>query len=271
MEIEFIIQLSLLGIVVGFAAGLLGVGGGGILVPMLTSMYLSVNIVPSHAVHLALGTSMACIITTTFSSAFSHYKNHNIDWSYVKKMVPLIIVGAISISFFIPFINTTFLAVFFSLFMFSMSIKLFINKQQTSSTKTNISPQLAGLGIGSISTLVAIGGAALIVPYLISKGVDMRRAIGSSAAIGFPIAISGTIGYAINGHISADELANLANNEAIIGFVHIPSVIIISIFGFIMAPIGVKFSTKLPVKILKKIFAVLLVCLSIKMLMNVMW
>jgi uncharacterized membrane protein YfcA len=96
----------------------------------------------------------------------------------------------------------------------------------------------------------------------------MRRAIGSSAAIGFPIAISGTIGYAINGHISADELAN---NEAIIGFVHIPSVIIISIFGFIMAPIGVNFSTKLPVKILKKIFAVLLVCLSIKMLMNVVW
>jgi uncharacterized membrane protein YfcA len=267
VEIEFIIQLSLLGIVVGFAAGLLGVGGGGILVPMLTTMYLSANIVPSHAVHLALGTSMASIIMTTFSSALSHYKNHNVDWSYVKAMVPLIVVGAISISFLIPFINTTFLAVFFSLFMFSISIKLFINKQHTLPTKTSIPPQLAGLGIGSISTLVAIGGAALIVPYLISRGLEMRRAIGSSAAIGFPIAISGTIGYAINGHISADELAN---NEAIIGFVHIPSVIIISIFGFIMAPIGVKFSTKLPVKVLKKIFAVLLVCLSIKMLMNVL-
>jgi uncharacterized membrane protein YfcA len=267
VEIEFIIQLSLLGIVVGFAAGLLGVGGGGILVPMLTTMYLSANIVPSHAVHLALGTSMASIIMTTFSSALSHYKNHNVDWSYVKAMVPLIVVGAISISFLIPFINTTFLAVFFSLFMFSISIKLFINKQHTLPTKTSIPPQLAGLGIGSISTLVAIGGAALIVPYLISRGLEMRRAIGSSAAIGFPIAISGTIGYAINGHISADELVN---NEAIIGFVHIPSVIIISIFGFIMAPIGVKFSTKLPVKVLKKIFAVLLVCLSIKMLMNVL-
>ena len=266
MEIEFIIQLSLLGIVVGFAAGLLGVGGGGILVPMLTTMYLSANIVPSHAVHLALGTAMASIITTTFSSALSHYKNHNIDWSYVKAMMPLIVVGAISISFFIPFINITFLAVFFSIFMFSISLKLFINKQQTSPTKTNIAPQLAGLGIGSISTLVAIGGAAIIMPYLISRGLEMRRAIGSSAAIGFPIAISGTIGYAINGHISANELAN---NEAIIGFVHIPSVIIISIFGFIMAPIGVKLSTKLPVKVLKKIFAVLLVCLSIKMLMNV--
>jgi len=167
----------------------------------------------------------------------------------------------------IPFINTTFLAVFFSLFMFSISIKLFVNKQNTSAKTNNISPQLAGLGIGSISTLVAIGGAALIVPYLISKGLEMRRAIGSSAAIGFPIAISGTIGYAINGHINADELTN---NEAIIGFVHIPSVMIISIFGFIMAPIGVKMSTKLPIKVLKKIFAVLLVCLSIKMLMNVL-
>jgi uncharacterized membrane protein YfcA len=267
VQLEFIIQLGLLGIVVGFTAGLLGVGGGGILVPMLTTMYLSANIVPSHAVHLALGTSMASIIMTTFSSALSHYKNHNIDWSYIKAMVPMIVVGAISISFLVPFINTTFLAVFFSLFMFSISIKLFINKQNTSAKTNNISPQLAGLGIGSISTLVAIGGAAIIVPYLISKGLEMRRAIGSSAAIGFPIAISGTIGYAINGHISANELTN---NEAIIGFVHIPSVIIISIFGFIMAPIGVKMSTKLPVKVLKKIFAVLLVCLSIKMLMNVL-
>ena len=267
MQIEFIMQLSLLGIVVGFAAGLLGVGGGGILVPMLTSMYLSANIVPSHAVHLALGTSMASIITTTLSSALSHYKNHNIDWLYVKTMVPLIVVGAISISFFIPYINTSLLAVFFSLFMFSISIKLFINKQPTSGKKNKIPPQLAGVGIGGVSTLVAIGGAVLIVPYLISRGVDMRRAIGSSAAIGFAIAIAGTIGYAINGHISANELAN---NQAIIGFVHIPSVIIISICGFIMAPVGVKLSTKLPVKTLKKIFAVLLVCLSIKMLMNVM-
>ena len=267
MATDFIIQLVLLGIVVGFAAGLLGVGGGGILVPMLTTMYLSAEIVPSHAVHLALGTSMASIITTTFSSAFSHYKNHNVDWTYVKAMVPLIIVGAISISFLVPFINTTFLAVFFSLFMFSISIKLFFNKQQVSPTKTKIPPQVAGLGIGSISTLVAIGGAVLSVPYLMSRGLEMRSAIGSSAAIGFPIAISGTIGYAINGHISVEELAN---NQAIIGFVHIPSVIIISICGFLMAPVGVKMSTKLPVKVLKKIFAVLLVCLSIKMLMNVL-
>ena len=268
MEIELIIQLATLGVVVGFAAGLLGVGGGGILVPMLTGIYLSADIVPSHAVHLALGTSMASIIMTTFSSAFSHYKNHNIDWSCVKAMVPLIIVGAISISFLIPIINTTFLAVFFSLFMFIISIRLFINKQPPAVTKNKISPKLAGLGIGSISTLVAIGGAALIVPYLISRGLEMRRAIGSSAAIGFPIAISGTIGYAINGHISADELAN---NQSIIGFVHIPSVIIISLFGFMMAPFGVKMSTKLPVKVLKKIFAILLVCLSIIMLMNVIY
>lgn len=266
MEIEFFIQLAVLGVVVGFAAGLLGVGGGGILVPMLTSMYLSANIVPSHAVHLALGTSMASIITTTLSSAFSHYKNHNIDWLNVKAMVPLIIVGAISISFLIPIINTLLLAVFFSLFMLSIAIKLFVNRQPTVATRSKISPQLAGLGIGGIATLVAIGGAALIVPYLISRGLEMRQAIGSSAAIGFFVALSGTIGYAINGHISAEELAN---NPSIIGFVHIPSVLIISSLGFIMAPLGVKVSTKLPVKVLEKIFGVLLVCLSIKMLMNV--
>ncbi|MEP1445895.1 MAG: sulfite exporter TauE/SafE family protein [Paraglaciecola sp.] len=267
MTTEFIIQLAVLGMVVGFAAGLLGVGGGGILVPMLTTMYLSADIVPSHAVHLALGTSMASIITTTFSSAFSHYKNHNLDWHYVKTMVPLIIVGAISTSFLVPIINTTALAIFFSLFMLSISLRLFFNKQQVSTKKSQIPPQVAGLGIGSISTLVAIGGAVLSVPYLMSRGIEMRRAIGSSAAIGFPIAISGTIGYAINGHINVEELAN---NQAIIGFVHIPSVIIISICGFIMAPLGVKLSTKLPVIVLKKIFSVLLVLLSVRMLLNVL-
>lgn len=268
MTTEFIIQLSFLGIVVGFAAGLLGIGGGAILVPMLTTMYLAADIVPNHAVHLALGTSMASIITTTFSSAFSHYKNHNVDWHYVKTMVLTIIVGAIAISFLIPFINPTFLAIFFSLFILSISIKLFFNKSHTSARKTTIPPQLAGLAIGSVSTLVAIGGAALNVPYLMGRGLEMKRAIGSSAAIGFPIAISGSIGYAINGQIGVEDLAN---NQDIIGFVHIPSVIIISICGFLMAPLGVKLSTKLPVNVLKKIFAVLLVGLSCKMLMNVLW
>lgn len=260
-------QLSLLGIVVGFAAGLLGIGGGVILVPMLTTMFLTADIVPSHAVHLALGTSMASIITMTFSSAFSHYRNHNVDWHYVKAIVPSIIVGAIAISFLIPFINTMYLAIFFSLFILSNAFKLLFNQPQKSAKRTKIPPQLAGLGIGSFSTLVAIGGAVLSVPYLVSRGLEMKRAIGSSAAIGFPIAISGSIGYAMNGHISAQELAN---NHAIIGFIHIPSVLIISICGFLMAPVGVKLSTKLSVNVLKKIFAFLLIGLSIKMLTNVL-
>lgn len=263
-----IVQLSVLGIIVGFAAGLLGVGGGGILVPVLTSIYLAEQIVPNHAVHIALGTSMACIITTTLSSAFSHYKNHNVDWLYVKTMLPFIVVGAICISFFIPYINSSFLAVFFAAFMFFMAAKMFINRPPVpiEDKKFSLPPQAAGLGVGGLSTLVAIGGAVLVVPYLISRGLDIRRAIGSSAAIGFPIAISGTIGYAINGHISAEELVN---QSGIIGFVHIPSVIIVSVFGFLMAPVGVKFSTKLPVQTLKKIFALLLVGLSIKMLANI--
>jgi uncharacterized membrane protein YfcA len=268
LQTELIIQLALLGIIVGFAAGLLGVGGGGILVPMLTSIFLTAQIAPTHAVHLALGTSMASIISTSFSSGLSHLKNHNVDWLYVKTLVPFIVVGAILISFVVPYINTVILAVFFSLFMLSVALKLiFTDATSTTKQPSKLSPQLAGLGIGSLSTLVAIGGAVMIVPYLLSKGLDMRKAIGSSAAIGFAIAISGTIGYAINGHISASELVN---QQGIIGFVHIPSVIIISVCGFFMAPVGVKLSTKLPVKTLKKVFAVLLVCLSAKMLMNVL-
>ncbi|MGS2721581.1 sulfite exporter TauE/SafE family protein [Paraglaciecola aestuariivivens] len=264
MDLNLIIQLSLLGLLVGFAAGLLGVGGGGILVPMLTGIFIAQQIVPSHAVHLALGTSMACIITTTFSSAFTHYKKHNVEWVYVKALVPFIIVGAIAISFFIPYINSAYLAIFFALFMCFMAIKMFMPQAPTSSTsKFSLPPSLAGFGIGGISTVVAIGGGVLVVPYLTSKGLTIRRAIGSSSAVGFAIAISGTIGYAINGHLGAEQLSQ---NEQVIGFVHIPTVIIVSIFGLIMAPLGAKLSNTLPLAVLKKIFAVLLVCLSIKML-----
>ena len=266
MDISLLVQLSILGIVVGFAAGLLGIGGGGILVPVLTGIFITQQIAPTYGVHLALGTSMACIMTTTFSSAFSHYKHHNVEWFYVKALVPTIVVGAISISFLIPFINSEYLAIFFAIFMFLMAIKMFANPSLPSDKpkKINIAPSVAGLGIGGISTVVAIGGGVLVVPYLVSKGLNIKRAIGSSSAVGFPIAVSGTIGYAINGYLNAGDLAE---NADVIGFVHIPTVLIVSFWGLFLAPVGAKLSNKLPISVLKKIFALLMVGLSIKMLM----
>lgn len=267
MSTELLIQLSVLGLVVGFAAGLLGVGGGGLLVPILTGIYLAENMASGHAVHLALGTSMASIMMTTFSSARAHTKNQNVNWVYVKTMVPFIILGALSISFLIPILNPKFLALFFSVFMAFVSFKMLRTSPNTPSNPTfDIKPQIAGAGIGGVSTLVAIGGAALIVPYLLSKKLDMKKAIGTSAAIGLPIAISGTLGYAINGHLAAKAISD---DPMIVGFVHLPTVLIVSIGGVIMAPLGAKVSNKLAVTKLKKIFGVLLICLSIKMLLNV--
>lgn len=266
VELTFVFQLVALGATVGLLAGLLGVGGGGIMVPMLTTLFILQQIASGHEVHLALGTSMASIIMTTFSSALSHHKNHNIDWQYVKTMSPFIILGSLLMSFAIPFIDTFYLALFFSVFMTHVSLKLLFGKQQNTSKLTPI-PQIAGLGIGGISTIVAIGGAAFTVPYLVARGVHLKRAIGSSAAIGLPIALAGSVGYAINGLLLPEPISD---SPYVLGFIHIPSVLIISFCGFVMAPVGVRLSGKLQVATLKKILAILLIGLSAKMLFNVL-
>ncbi len=123
---------------------------------------------------------------------------------------------------------------------------------------------LSGTLIGAISALVSIGGGSLSVPYLMHQNFDIKRAIGTSAAIGFPIAISGTLGYLVNGWTHTDW------NHFIIGYIYIPAVVLVAISSAFTAPLGVKYATKLPVDTLKKIFGVLSVILSVKMLLSVL-
>jgi uncharacterized protein len=123
----------------------------------------------------------------------------------------------------------------------------------------------AGSFIGAISALVSIGGGSLTVPYLVWQNVDLKKAIGTSAAIGFPLSIAGTVGYILNGMISEGS-----GSSMMLGFVYLPAVIIISAVSFFTAPLGAKMAHKLPVSKLKKIFALLLMALSIKMLSSIL-
>jgi len=123
---------------------------------------------------------------------------------------------------------------------------------------------LAGSGIGAISALVSIGGGSLTVPYLLWQNVDIKKAIGTSAALGFPISVVGTLGYIINGwSVTTGEVFTF-------GFVYIPAVVLISATSFITAPYGARLAHKLPVKTLKKVFALLLILLSMKMLFSIL-
>lgn len=266
LEPEWIFLFLLLGCFVGFMAGLLGIGGGGIMVPILTSIFLYHGIAVENVVHLALGTSMASMVITTFSSFRSHNAKGGVIWKAAKGMAPGIILGTFSATFLASYLSSLFLGIFFALFMAFVSTQMFLNKKPKPSRELsgNLGLFSAGSGIGAISALVSIGGGSLTVPYLTWQNIEIKNAIGTSAAIGVPIAIAGTIGYLINGWSSSSF------NDYIFGFVYLPAVVLISITSFFTAPYGAQMAHKLPVPILKKIFAVLLVLMSLKMLTSIM-
>jgi len=265
LELEWIVTFLLLGSFVGFIAGLLGVGGGGILVPILTSIFLFQGVPVNKVMHLALGTSMACIIMTSISSLHAQHKRDAILWKVVKVMSFGIILGTFISTYIATYLSSLYLAIFFSLFMGLTAFNI-LKKKKENEVKNNFNNAkifVSSTGIGAVSALVSIGGGSLTVPYLVSNNIDIKKAIGTSAAIGLPISLTGTLGYIINGW----------NNEIIIsnsvGFIYLPAVILISLTSFITAPYGVKASHFLPISILKKAFALLLIILSLKMLLYV--
>ena len=265
LTIEWILSFLLLGSFVGFLAGLLGVGGGGVMVPVLTIMFLHQGFQADSVVHLALGTSMASIIFTSLSSLRAHQSHNTINWNIVKLMSLGVVAGTFTGTFLATKSSSLYLAIFFTLFMAYVAIKLLF-KKPNEITNEHISNQnllISGGGIGVISALVSIGGGSLTVPYLASKGIDIKKAIGTSAAIGLPISITGTLGYLVNGWNTSTEY------EYTLGFIYLPAVLFISLTSFITAPYGAKLAQHLPVNILKKVFALLLISLSIKMLLSI--
>ena len=265
MGFEWILAFLVLGLVVGFMAGLLGIGGGGIMVPVLTSIFLAQGVPVEQVVHMALGTSMASIVFTSFSSMRAHHKKGAVMWNVVKYMAGGVIIGTFVATFLATYMKSVHLAIFFAIFMAYVSIQMAIDKKPKPSRELSAPSSLFGVGslIGSVSALVSIGGGSLSVPYLVWQNVDLKKAIATSAAIGFPLSIAGTVGYMINGMIHA------SSSEMMLGFVYLPGVVLISIVSYFTAPLGARMAHTLPVGKLKKIFALLLMTLSIKMLTSV--
>ncbi|WDE10575.1 sulfite exporter TauE/SafE family protein [Thalassomonas haliotis] len=271
MNPEFILQLILLGCVVGFMAGLLGIGGGGIMVPVLTGVFLAQGVMIEQVVHLALGTSMASIIMTSLSSLLAHHKHRNINWLVVKGFSPGVVLGAFIMTFVAAKLSAIYLVAIFSVFMAYVAVQMFLNKKPKPSRIMPSSKGLlvAGSGIGGISSLVSIGGGSLTVPYLLWHNIDIKKAVATSAAIGLPISVAGSLGYLVNGYFlpldKAQSGIEQPGLEFSLGFIYVPAVIVISACSFFTAPLGVKLVHRLPVALLRKIFALLLFSLSVKM------
>lgn len=260
----FILYYAATGLVVGFLAGLVGVGGGGMTVPLFTMLFTAQGIANEEVMHLALGTSMACMVVTTFGSMRSHYGKGNVDLGMTFKMSLGVIIGTFLSTFIASYMTGVYLALFFSVFMMYVAYKMF-HKQtyhHNLSPHSTVANLITGSGIGSISALVSVSGAGLTVPYLMHQNFETKRAIGTSAAIGFPVAVSGTLGYFINGWSSTDW------GQFTIGYIYLPVVVLFSITSFFSASLGVRYATKLPNDTLKKVIGILSLALSIKMLIS---
>lgn len=257
----WIIGYLALGAVAGFFAGLLGVGGGAIMVPVLALMFAAQGFPEAHLMHLALGTSMAAIVFTSISSLRAHHGHGAVRWPIVKIIAPGILVGTFLGAQLASLIPTRPLAIFFTLFMSYVAFQMLANIKPKPSRQL---PGPAGMfvvgsGIGAISALVAIGGGSLSVPFMSWCNVKMHDAIGTSAAIGFPIAVAGTLGYLVGGWNAGDLPAWS------FGYIYLPALVACVVVSMLTAPLGARAAHSLPVATLKKIFAGVILLLLAKM------
>lgn len=255
----------LLGVFAGFMAGLLGVGGGAIMVPILTTIFLAEGFARSEVVHLALGTSMAAIVFTSLSSLRAHHAHGAVLWKVVRGITPGILVGTFGATFIAARAPTTLLSLFFAAFMTYVAVQMLLNikPKPHRDLPGPAGMSAVGLGIGGVSALVAIGGGTLSVPFMTWCNVKAQHAIGTSAAIGLPIALAGSLGYLSNGW----GHPNLP--PASFGFIYLPALVFVVVTSMASAPFGARLAHRLPVQVLKRIFAGILMLLVSKMLWGV--
>jgi uncharacterized membrane protein YfcA len=251
-----------LGSVAGVLAGLLGVGGGIVIVPMLIFTFTAQHLPAELIQHLALGTSLATIMFTSLSSLRSHHAKGAVNWPVVRRITPGILCGTLAGATVAARLSGSFLKGFFVLFTFFVAWQMLLDAKPKASRQLPGRAGLFGTGavIGSISSLVGIGGGSMSVPFLIWCNLPAHRAIGTSAAIGFPIALAGAVGYLLNG-LGAAGLPPFT-----LGYIYLPALIGIAATSFLTAPLGAALAHSLPVPILKRGFALLLVATGAKML-----
>ncbi len=251
-----------LGLFSGFVAGLLGIGGGVVLVPLLAMLFDAQGFPRAQVLHLALGTSMATIVFTATASLRTHHRHGAVRWELLKAFTPGVLAGALLGPQLATRVPTRELALFFTGFIFLVALQMGLNLRPKAGRHLPGPWGIAavGAGIGALSSLVAIGGGSLTVPFLAWCGVPLTEAIGTSAALGLPIALFGSLGYLWEGW-SQPGLP-----WGSLGYVYLPAVLLGVAGSTLTAPMGANLAHRLPVARLKRIFAGVLLVLALKML-----
>ena len=254
--------LAIAAAVAGFMAGLLGVGGGIIMVPALYYAFTVLDFDIVTRMHLAVGTSLAIIIPTSIISTLTHREHDAVDFNMVKSFGIFILIGVFFGTFLAVNLKTPALVLFFSIFAFMVGLffiflreKLVDNPKQISILIKNIS----GILIGFISIPLGIGGGSLMVPFMRTFGYDIRKSIGTAAAVGFLIAVTGTITM-----ISGGKIIDNVNTPFSLGYINLLGFIVFVPVTMIMARLGSKAVYKIDKKILSKIFGTFLILVSIR-------
>lgn len=253
----------LLGAVAGVIAGLLGVGGGLLIVPVLTWVFHQTGSVTHDTVQFAVGTSLMTIVFTSLSSIRAHHRRGAVRWDVVRRMTPGIVIGTLLGAWFASTLHSSTLAVIFGVFEIAIAIHMALALQPSPQRGLpgNVGMTAAGGGIGAISALLGIGGGTLTVPFLAWCNTPMRNAVATASACGLPIALAGAAGFAWAGWTIAEPPAYSS------GYIYWPAAIGIVAASVFTAPLGAWLAHRLPAITLKRVFSGVLFALGIKMLL----
>ena len=260
--INLLVVLAAAAAVAGFMAGLLGVGGGIIMVPALYYAFTVLDFDILTRMHLSVGTSLAIIIPTSIISTKTHMEYDAVDFKMVKSFGIFILFGVIAGTFLAVNLKTPALVLFFSIFAFIVGIFfIFVRENLMENPKklSNLTKNVSGMLIGFISVPLGIGGGSLMVPFMRTFGYDIRKSIGTAAAVGFLIAVTGTITMIIGG-----KIIDNVNTPFSIGYINLLGFIVFVPVTMIMARLGAKAVYKINKKLLSKIFGTFLIIVSLR-------
>lgn len=263
LSLPLILELLALGLVAGFLAGLLGIGGGMLMVPILTMVFDHEGVPAGASVKMAIATSMATIMFTSLSSVRAHHRKGAVRWTVVAGMAPGILVGGlVGGAGVFALIKGQALALSFVAFVGWSATQMLRKRKQSAHRQMPgaLGQSAVGSGIGLVSGLVGAGGGFLSVPFMTWCNVPIHQAIATSAALGFPIALANTLGYVVGGLHMPPVLPGA------FGFLYLPALAVIACASVTMAPLGARAAHALDVAQLKRIFAVLLYALAAWML-----
>lgn len=263
----FVLGLMVTGVVSGVAAGLLGIGGGAIIVPALSNALLLLGYDADVVQHVAVGTSLAIIIPTGIMSARAHHKRGALDIAVLRLWTPFIVAGTFIGGLMAGLFSGDVLRIVFAVMAFVIAANIvFAFQTRLMGHLKGSAPthRVSAFVVGYISSLMGIGGGSLTVPTLVAFGATMHAAVGTSAAIGVAIAISGTLGFIISGW-SASDLPPLS-----LGYVNLVALVLVAVLAALFAPLGAALAHRLDQKTLKYVFAVFLVLVGLNMLWKVL-